>query len=159
MKNMKPQHPERRSLHEHIRAAYLSFKSEFCAGDGKEDSRRTYPGLGFHSAWLNHVWQSADCWMKASIWRAPGQRSLAGYSPWGFKESDTTEHSCMDRRGCARAEGCGWGEGKPHREVLHPALFLSRLRYCSWGVGLQVDLVLDYIRASPACLLGLSNWH
>ena len=23
-----------------------------------------------------------------------GQRSLAGYSPWGCKESDTTEHSC-----------------------------------------------------------------
>ena len=37
MENMKPQHPERRSLNEHIRAAYLSFKSEFGAGDGKED--------------------------------------------------------------------------------------------------------------------------
>ena len=24
-------------------------------------------------------------------WRIPGQRSLAGYSPWGRKESDTTE--------------------------------------------------------------------
>ena len=24
-------------------------------------------------------------------WRAHGQRSLAGYSPWGCKESDTTE--------------------------------------------------------------------
>ena len=23
-----------------------------------------------------------------------GQRSLAGYSPWGRKESDTTEHAC-----------------------------------------------------------------
>ena len=27
-------------------------------------------------------------------WRIPhGQRSLAGYSPWGRKESDTTEHA------------------------------------------------------------------
>ena len=24
-------------------------------------------------------------------WRSHGQRSLAGYSPWGPKESDTTE--------------------------------------------------------------------
>ena len=24
-------------------------------------------------------------------WEAHGQRSLAGYSPWGLKESDTTE--------------------------------------------------------------------
>ena len=24
-------------------------------------------------------------------WETPGQRSLAGYSPWGRKESDTTE--------------------------------------------------------------------
>ena len=23
-----------------------------------------------------------------------GQRSLLGYSPWGHKESDTTEHAC-----------------------------------------------------------------
>ena len=26
-------------------------------------------------------------------WRIPGQRSLAGYSPWGLTESDTTEHA------------------------------------------------------------------
>ena len=24
-----------------------------------------------------------------------GQRSLPGYSPWGHKESDMTEHACM----------------------------------------------------------------
>ena len=31
-------------------------------------------------------------------WRIPWKRSLAGYSPWGRKESDTTEatwHACM----------------------------------------------------------------
>ena len=42
-----------------------------------------------------------------------GQRSLAGYSPWGHKESDTTEHtrwylyshswcSLFPKRGCRR---------------------------------------------------------
>ena len=27
--------------------------------------------------------------------KSHGQRSLAGYNPWGRKESDTTEHACM----------------------------------------------------------------
>ena len=27
--------------------------------------------------------------------KSHGQRSLAGYSPWGRKESDTTEHTHM----------------------------------------------------------------
>ena len=30
-------------------------------------------------------------------WKIPiGQRSLVGYSPWGHKESDTTEATCND---------------------------------------------------------------
>ena len=31
-------------------------------------------------------------------WRLPWKRSLAGYSPWGHKESDSveaTEHTCL----------------------------------------------------------------
>ena len=41
-----------------------------------------------------------DPWVRKIPWRRawrptlvflPGQRSLAGYSPWGCKESDTTE--------------------------------------------------------------------
>ena len=28
-------------------------------------------------------------------WKFHGQRSLTGYSPWGCKESDTAEHTCM----------------------------------------------------------------
>ena len=27
--------------------------------------------------------------------KSHGQRSLAGYSPWGYKESDATGHACM----------------------------------------------------------------
>ena len=30
-------------------------------------------------------------------WRIHGQRSLAGYSPWGCKESDTTEGTSHSR--------------------------------------------------------------
>ena len=29
-----------------------------------------------------------------------GQRSLVGYSPWGWKESDMTEHACMHSHTC-----------------------------------------------------------
>ena len=29
--------------------------------------------------------------------KSHGQRSLAGYSPWGLKESDMTEHACRSR--------------------------------------------------------------
>ena len=28
-------------------------------------------------------------------WKIHGQRSVAGYSPWGRKELDTTEHECI----------------------------------------------------------------
>ena len=27
-------------------------------------------------------------------WKVQGQRSLAGYSPWGYKEQDMTECTC-----------------------------------------------------------------
>ena len=27
-------------------------------------------------------------------WKSSGQRSLVGYSPWGHKELDMTEHTC-----------------------------------------------------------------
>ena len=37
-------------------------------------------------------------WAKAALIflheKLHGQRTLAGYSPWGHKESDTTEHTC-----------------------------------------------------------------
>ena len=40
-----------------------------------------------------------------------GQRSLAGYSPWGHKESDTTEATehtaCPNKRKMEASQGCG----------------------------------------------------
>ena len=35
------------------------------------------------------AWQPTPVFLSGKI---HGQRSLAGYSPWGHKESDTTEH-------------------------------------------------------------------
>ena len=50
-----------------------------------------------------------DPWVRKIPWRrewqfppvflpgkSHGQRSLAGYSPWGLEESDTTEHAHMN---------------------------------------------------------------
>ena len=37
-------------------------------------------------------WQSSPVFLPGE---SHGQRSLAGYSPWDHKESDTTEHACM----------------------------------------------------------------
>ena len=33
-------------------------------------------------------------------WRVPG--TTVGYSPWGHKESDTAEHTCICRLSCGR---------------------------------------------------------
>ena len=38
-----------------------------------------------------------------------GQRSLAGCSPWGHKESDTTEQLSTHTQGCRKLR-VGWGE-------------------------------------------------
>ena len=43
-------------------------------------------------------------------WKIPWTGSLAGYSPWGRKESNTTEHACLLHRspGEARMSRAGW---------------------------------------------------
>ena len=50
--------------------------------------------MGFHP-WVRKIpwrrkWQPTPVFLSV---RSRGQRSLAGYSPWGHKESDTTEHA------------------------------------------------------------------
>ena len=45
------------------------------------------------------VLDQEDCQEKemathSSIGKSHGEGSLAGYSPWGHKESDMTEHAC-----------------------------------------------------------------
>ena len=44
---------------------------------------------GQENPW-NRKWQPTPVFLPGKF---HGQRSLAGYSPWGCKESDTTEHS------------------------------------------------------------------
>ena len=46
--------------------------------------------LATHSSILGS-WQPTPVFLPGEF---HGQRSLVGYSPWGHKESDTTEHAC-----------------------------------------------------------------
>ena len=43
---------------------------------------------------LRKKWQSIPLLLPGKV---HGQRSLAGYSPWGHKEPDKTEHAALDR--------------------------------------------------------------
>ena len=47
--------------------------------------------------------------------RSHGQRSLVGYSPWGHKESGTTEHTCI----CEVQRALWEGVSKASTSLLH----------------------------------------
>ena len=49
-------------------------------------------------------WQPTPVFLSG---QAHGQRSLAGYSPWGPKESDTNEHLSTQHILCAKCWACG----------------------------------------------------
>ena len=73
---------------------------------GREDSLET--GMATHSSIL--------------AWRIYGQRSLAGYSPWGRKESDVTG-KCTDESVTEFAYGNSLGlSGTEHSERLRGTL-------------------------------------
>ena len=71
----------------------------FPGGSSGKDSARQL--LEMQETWVRSLdWE--DLWRRK--WetnpfflpgKSHGQRSLTGYSPWGSKESDTTEHPCM----------------------------------------------------------------
>ena len=52
---------------------------------GKEAARSE--GDAF-DPWVGKTWQPTPMFLSGEF---QGQRSLSGYSPWGHKESDTTE--------------------------------------------------------------------
>ena len=53
------------------------------------DTRRWFDPWVGKIPW-NRKWQLTPVFLPG---KAPGQRSKVGYSPWGCKESDTTEHT------------------------------------------------------------------
>ena len=77
----------------------LGKSSNECAGspDGSEGKRiRLQCGRPGFDPWVGTIpwrraWQPTPVFLPGEF---QGQRSLTGYSPWGCKESDTTEHTC-----------------------------------------------------------------
>ena len=68
------------------------------SGDAKESvcQCRRYKRHRFHS-WTRKIawrrkWQPTPVFLPGE---SRGQRSLAGYSPWGLKESETTDHTAQ----------------------------------------------------------------
>ena len=59
---------------------------------GKESTCNANVGPGFHP-WVEKIrWRRAwQCTLVFLAGQLHGQRGLVGYSPWGLKESDTTE--------------------------------------------------------------------
>ena len=49
--------------------------------------------LSSHAIFWRRKWQPTPVFLPV---KCHGQRSLAGYSPWGHKESDTTERLSTD---------------------------------------------------------------
>ena len=60
------------------------------AGDARDTS--SIPGLGRSPGGGNGYALQHSCLEKSQ-----GHRSLAGYSLWGQKELDTTEHTCREK--------------------------------------------------------------
>ena len=67
-------------------------------------------------------------------WRIP-QRSLVGYSPWGRKELDTTEHT--SRTGHGTADWFQIGKGVRQGCILSPCLFNLYAEYIMRNAGLE----------------------
>ena len=76
--------------------AFLSICTLLASLGGKESNcqYRRCKRCGF-DPWVGKIpwsrkWQTTPVFLPG---KSHGQRSLAGYSPWGHKESDTSEHS------------------------------------------------------------------
>ena len=67
--------------------------SRWCSGKESSGqcrrSKMQVPSLGREDS-LSRKWQCPPVFLPGKF---HGQRNLTGYSPWGWKESDTTEHS------------------------------------------------------------------
>ena len=81
---------------------------KFLEMDGGHGLHRGFPGgsgvknspamqeTGAQPLGLEDIWRKK--WHPTPVLlpgKSHGQRSLVGHSPWGCKELDTTEHSCM----------------------------------------------------------------
>ena len=68
-------------------------------------------------------------------WRIPWTEELEGCSPWGRKESDTTEPACLRSEGWGLDTiGLGWEDTKELILFLHQALTqVKKAVFCKQG--------------------------
>ena len=71
------------------------------------------------------AWQTTPVFLPEE---SPGQRSLAGYSPWGHTESDTTEVTWQQQQ--APYPGCGQQTEAKKLSEGHRSFRLDSLRCC-----------------------------
>ena len=82
-------------IHIHVSYMYTSWLPRLLSG---KESACQYTRLRFNP-WVRKIpwrrkWQPAQVFFPGKLQR---QSSLAGYSPWGSKESDTTKHRCTHK--------------------------------------------------------------
>ena len=77
-------------------------------------------------------WQSTAVFLPG---KSHGQKALACYSPWGYKQSDTTErlgmHTCMNSSICGHVEGlrvyhAEWSKSEKGRHILYVILMWTQ---------------------------------
>ena len=92
---------------------------------GKESACqcRCHRRPGFNS-WVRKIpwrrkWQPTPVFLPGESY---GQRSLVGYSPWGCREKDMTEHACMLRWNAASLEEGNLDPASSERRGLPPPM-------------------------------------
>ena len=89
----------------------ISSKAFTCnAGDAS-----SIPGwrISWYSSWYMYVLYWRRKWQPTPVFlpgESQGQRSLAGYSPWGHKESDTIEYTGFPSSSDGKASACNVGD-------------------------------------------------
>ena len=71
--------------------------------------------------------------------KSHGQRSLVGYSPWGHKESDTTERLNTHTHLQNSPQGFGAHDYQPALQPLPPTILVSGT-FLNWRLFVKTEL-------------------
>ena len=88
--------------------------------------------LGFDPRVRKIPWQPTPAFLPREF---QGQRSLTGYSPWGHKKSDTTEHACSQVVGLLGHTPWWYGTAAvnfSHKILSHRLVSFHELHYHNW---------------------------
>ena len=123
--------PKGREICIHIIEVIITLELGFpCGARGKESicqCRRCKRWRGL-DLWVGKIPWSRK-WQPTSVFlpgKFHGQRSLEGYSPWGHKESDTTEHACMH---APKIKGVSDHQNWLQRFSWKPGVIISQIHF------------------------------